>query len=86
MSGIYSHFCRERLDLLRTKRVLDLIGGNRLVITHADPRLECVPLATLYKFVGQTLQTAALREELSALSRTPPPATDRLEEQKTPRV
>jgi aryl-alcohol dehydrogenase-like predicted oxidoreductase len=30
--------------------------------------------------------TAALREELSALSRTPPPATDRLEEQKNPRV
>ena len=30
--------------------------------------------------------TAALREELSALSRTPPPATDRLEEQKTPRA
>ena len=30
--------------------------------------------------------TPALREELSALSRTPPPATDRLEEQKPPKA
>lgn len=30
--------------------------------------------------------TAALREEISALSRTPPPATDRLEELKTPKA
>src|SRR6267378_3038876 len=63
LSRIYSHFCRERLDLLGTKRVLNLIVGNRLVLTHAHPRLECVPLATLCKFVGQTLQTATLREE-----------------------
>lgn len=28
--------------------------------------------------------TAALRDEISALSRTPPPATDRLEELKAP--
>ena len=28
-----------------------------------NPRLKCVRLATLCKFVGQTLQTATLREE-----------------------
>ena len=52
LSGIYSHFCSERFDLLGTKRVLNLIAGDRLVLTHADPRLECVSLATLCKFVG----------------------------------
>src|SRR5262249_30632478 len=63
LSWIYSHFCRERFDLVGTKRVLNLIAGNRLVFTHANPRLECVPLATLCKFVGQALKTAALCEE-----------------------
>jgi hypothetical protein len=42
---------------------LNLVGGDRLVFAHADPRLECVSLAALREFVGQTLQTAALREE-----------------------
>jgi hypothetical protein len=63
LSGIYSHFCRQHFDLLRTKRVLNLIAGDRLVLTHAHRRLECVALATLCKFVGETLQTTALREE-----------------------
>jgi len=42
---------------------LNLIAGNRLVFTHVNPRLERVSMATLSKFVGQTLQTPALREE-----------------------
>src|SRR5262245_31029591 len=63
LSGIYSHFCRECFELIRTKRVLNLTAGNRLVFTHANPRLECVPLATLHKFTAQSLQTAALCEQ-----------------------
>src|SRR5678815_2587960 len=63
LSGIYPHFCRECVYLLGTKRVLNLIAGNRLVFTHADPRLECVPLAALCEFVREALQTAALCEE-----------------------
>ena len=52
-----------RVDLLGTKCVLNLIAGNRLVFTHPNPRLKSVPLTALRKFVGQTLQTTALREE-----------------------
>jgi len=77
LRGIYSHFCRERFDLVGTKRRLNLIAGNRLVLAQANPRLECVLLATLCKFVGQTLQTSALRKkttehpyELSGSART----------------
>jgi hypothetical protein len=49
--------------LLGTNDVLNLIAGNWLVFAHANPGLECVSLATLSKFIGQTLQTPALREE-----------------------
>jgi len=51
LSRIYAHFCRERVDLVGTKRVLNLIARDRLVFTHANPRSERVPLATLCKFV-----------------------------------
>jgi hypothetical protein len=49
--------------LIGTERFLNLIAGNRLIFTHANPRRECVALAALGKFIGQPLQTSALREE-----------------------
>jgi len=53
----------ERIDLVRTKHFLNLVGGNWLVFSHADPRGERATLAALREFVRQTLQSPALREE-----------------------
>ena len=38
--GLYridAQLCRERLDLVRTEHFLNLVGGNCLVFSHADP-------------------------------------------------
>jgi hypothetical protein len=58
-----AHFCRERTDLVRTKHFLNLITGNRLVFSHADPGGKRAPLAALREFVCQALQSSALRKK-----------------------
>jgi hypothetical protein len=60
---INAQLCRERIDLVRTKHFLNLVGGNRLVFSDSDPRRKCATLACLREFVCQTLQSPALREE-----------------------
>jgi len=35
--GFYSHSRRDRTDLVGAQRFLNLIAGNRLVFTHANP-------------------------------------------------
>src|SRR5215471_18478343 len=60
---IHSHSACDRTDLLGTKRVLNCTARDRLVFTHADPRLKRVSLATLHKLTGQSLQAAALCEQ-----------------------
>ena len=63
LGRIDAYFRRERIDLLRTKHFLNLVGGNWLIFFHADPRGKRATLAALREFVRQTLQSPALREE-----------------------
>lgn len=63
LDGINAYFCRERIDLVRTKHFLNLAGGNWLVFSHADPGGKRAALAALREFVCQTLQPTALREQ-----------------------
>jgi hypothetical protein len=60
---IDAQLCRERIDLVRTKHFLNLLGGNWLVFSQAYPGRKRATLAALGEFVRQTLQSSALREE-----------------------
>jgi hypothetical protein len=51
----HSHSICDRTNLIGTKRFLNLVAGNRLVFTHANPGRERVALAALGKFIGQAL-------------------------------
>ena len=63
LGGIDAYFRRERIDLVRTKHFLNLVGRNWLVFSHADPRGKRPTLAALGEFVRQTFQSPALCEE-----------------------
>src|SRR5439155_19542103 len=60
---IKPHFCRQRFDLVGTQTFLNLIAGDGLVFAHADPGGKCAAAAALRKFIGQALQSPALRQE-----------------------
>ena len=59
LGRIDAYFRRERIDLLRTKHFLNLVGGDWLIFFHADPRGKRATLAALREFVRQTFQSPA---------------------------
>jgi len=80
----YVAFCRER-GLHPVGAAVAWVGAHPAVTAPIIGARNVEQLADSLAAVKVDM-TPALRAEIAALSRTPPPATDRLEEQKPPRA